>query len=579
MAAQALEGFEAAGLKREQVLSAAGLDPTSIADRRGYIEWTAFVALLDAGFAQLGGDVGRMRLVGRTIARAPSYVLLQRLARTVVSVKRIYEIGARWGTPADLPHVVLEHEALSERRLRFRGTIPEPHAPSLPINHLFEGILLEVPTLIGLPPARLVTSRVTPRTVDVVIELPPSPSIGSRLQRAFRAALHAGEEVDLLEEQRRELAEALAEARRSTAEHFELLDRLPDYVVIHRDGIILWMNRANVKALGYERSEELAGRPLLDLVEPASRDLIRARMRQPVGASVPETSEIRLLGRDGRVVVIEVSPAQAVIFEGKPARVVIGRDVTERVRMAQQLLVADRMASIGMLAAGVAHEVNNPLGYVLNNIEIALKELAPLGEAASRSREVLGVALEGVDRIRTIVRDLLALSRVDDAVVGPVDVRAAVARTLDLAETEIAKRAVLSFVHEPVAPAAGSVARLGQVLLNLVTNALESMRSPAREENRLRVVVRPSSAGGAVVEVIDNGVGIPPEHAARIFDPFFTTKAPGKGTGLGLAISQRLVAEMGGHLSFESAPQKGSTFRVTLAPWEVAAQAADQFVT
>jgi signal transduction histidine kinase len=227
------------------------------------------------------------------------------------------------------------------------------------------------------------------------------------------------------------------------------------------------------------------------------------------------------------------------------------------------------MASVGMLAAGVAHEVNNPLAYVLNNIEMAINGLAPLGEAASHSRAVLGVALEGVDRIRTIVRDLLALSRVDDAVIGPVAVLAVVESTLVLAGKEIGERAVLTFEHEEVAPAAGTVARLGQVLLNLIANALESMRSNVRTENRIRVVVRPSCAGGAVVEVSDNGVGIPAEHATRIFDPFFTTKPPGKGTGLGLAISHRLVAEMGGELSFESTPQVGSTFRVTLAPWEV----------
>jgi PAS domain S-box-containing protein len=420
----------------------------------------------------------------------------------------------------------------------------------------------------GLPRATLVTSVVTPRELDVVIDLPPSPTIGGRVRRALRAALHASETVDLLEEQRRELSEALTEARRSTEEIRALLDHLPDFVMIHRDGVILWMNRANLAALGYERTEEVAGTPLLELVEPAARDTIAARMRQPAGANLPEMAEVRLLARDGRVVVVEVSPSRVVSFEGRPARLVAGRDVTERVRMQQQLLIADRMASIGMLAAGVAHEVNNPLAYVLNNIEIAMRALAPLGDAASQSREVLGVALEGVDRIRTIVRDLLALSRVDDTAIGPIAALEIVQSTLALAGKDIEKRAVLTFEHDAIAPVAGSVARLGQVLLNLITNALESMRSDARSENWLRVAVRRSTDGGAVVEVTDNGAGIPAEHASRIFDPFFTTKPPGRGTGLGLAISQRLVAEMGGQLSFESTPGVGSTFRVTLAPWE-----------
>lgn len=569
LAVMALEGFEAVGLDRTELVSAAGLAPRTLADARGYVEWATFARLLDDGWTRLDRDVDQMRRVGRAIARAPSYVLLQRLARTVVSVNRIYDIATRWGSPSAFPHIALEYEALSERRLRFKGSIPEPHAPSIAMQYLCEGVIIETPMLIGLPPATIVSSRVTPRTLDVVIDLPPSPSIAARLRRGVRAALHAGEAVDVLEEQQRELADGLREAQRSTAESRELLDGLPDLVMIHRDGVFLWLNRANVRALGYARSDEIAGRPLLDFVDPESRALIVSQMRQPAGAPAPELGELRLRARDGRVVVIEVSPSQNVQFEGWPARLVAARDVTERVHMREQLLIADRMASIGLLAAGVAHEVNNPLAYVLNNIEMAVKGLAPLGEAARQSREVLGVALEGVDRIRTIVRDLLALSRVDEVVIGPVAVLAVVESTLALARKEIAERAVLTFEHEAVAPAAGTVARLGQVLLNLITNALEAMRSSAREDNRLHVVVRPGADGGAVIEVSDNGVGIPAAHTKRMFEPFFTTKPPGKGTGLGLAISQRLVAEMGGQLSFESTPLRGSTFRVTLAPWEV----------
>ncbi len=354
------------------------------------------------------------------------------------------------------------------------------------------------------------------------------------------------------------------EAQRSSAELIALLDRVPDLVIIHRDGELLWMNRANLELLGYESVEDIAGRSLFEFVEPESRRLTESHMRAPVDPKTVGLSQIRLVARDGRVATVEFSPAQQVIFEREPARLVIAHDVTERVRLQEQLLVADRLASIGMLAAGVAHEVNNPLAWVLNNIEIAMRLLAPLGDAAAQSRQVLGVALEGVDRIRTIVRDLLALSRVDDVVVGPIDARAVVESTLALASKTIGERAELSLATHEVPLARGNAARLAQVLVNLITNALEAMPSGARDANRLRVGVHASN-DGVVVEVIDNGVGIAPENAARIFEPFFTTKTPGSGTGLGLAISQRLVAEMGGWLSFESAPGNGSTFRVTLA--------------
>src|SRR4051812_41501845 len=136
MAVQALEGFEAVGLDRAGLLAGVGLDEATVAEPGGYLAWSTFAALLDAGWTKLDRNVDQMRLVGRAIARAPSYDLLQRLARTVVSVKRIYDVGTRWGTPAALPKVRLEYRALSERVLRFRGSIPEPHAPSIALHHL-----------------------------------------------------------------------------------------------------------------------------------------------------------------------------------------------------------------------------------------------------------------------------------------------------------------------------------------------------------------------------------------------------------------------------------------------------------
>jgi C4-dicarboxylate-specific signal transduction histidine kinase len=159
------------------------------------------------------------------------------------------------------------------------------------------------------------------------------------------------------------------------------------------------------------------------------------------------------------------------------------------------------------------------------------------------------------------------LTRGDDReTLGSVDVRAVVESTMALAAREIEAHASLVCEYEVVPLVRGTNARLGQVLLNLLGNALEAMAGRPKEANELRLAVRCAPSGGAFVEVSDNGVGIAPENAARVFDPFFTTKAQGRGTGLGLSISQRLIAEIGGDLTFESTPEHGSTFRVTLAP-------------
>jgi PAS domain S-box-containing protein len=567
------EAMAEIGIRPDELVAPLGLDATKLADPRNPTDWETFAAILDELSKRLGGKPDALRDLGSRLVRAPSYVFFQKVARTLVSPRSLYEIGQRWVAPANFPHLRLEQTYLPGNRIRFRASIPEPHAPSAPFFYLFEGNLEELPSLLGLPRSTIVSSEVTPRELDTVLELPASSSLLGRAGRRLRATWRSGEALELLEQQRRELAEGLESVKRSTDELRVLFDRLPDLVIIHREGIVLWTNRAVPKVLGYP-SDDLVGRPLLDIVDPVSRDLVSSRMQDSVDRQrgpddVFDLVETRLLTRDGDVVLAEVSPTQEVSFGGQPARLVVGRDVTERMRLRQQLLTADRMASIGMLAAGVAHEVNNPLAYVLNNIEIAIKDLAPLGEATLPSREALGIALEGVDRIRTIVRELLELARVDDAAVGPVDVRAIVESTVALAAQKISERARLETHYAAVPLARGTAARLGQVLLNLLTNALEAMPASSKETNRLRVTVRCSAAGSVVVEVQDNGVGIARENAARIFDPFFTTKSSGSGTGLGLAISQRLVAELGGELSFESVPDRGTTFSLTLLPEEM----------
>jgi len=223
----------------------------------------------------------------------------------------------------------------------------------------------------------------------------------------------------------------------------------------------------------------------------------------------------------------------------------------------------DRLASVGLLSAGVAHEVNNPLAYVLNNIELARK-IAGVPEEAETSRAVLGVALEGVDRIRSIVRDLLLLSRGTDSRGGAIDLRPVIESTLALAAREIEQRArlVTSFGLVPEVDASGP--RIAQVLLNLVSNALEAMHDQPRDGSTLRVETRRAADGRFVFGVEDSGRGISASDQRRIFEPFFTTKGAAEGTGLGLSIAQRLVVDMGGEITVESEEGKGTTFRVFL---------------
>ena len=250
-------------------------------------------------------------------------------------------------------------------------------------------------------------------------------------------------------------------------------------------------------------------------------------------------------------------------------------DVTERRRMLARLQIADRMASIGTLAAGVAHEINNPLAYVLGNVDFSLQQLEALGaspearapddvrEAVRACIGALRDAESGTLRMRDIVRDVMLFSRAEEDVRKPVDLGHALRAALSLADNEIRHRARVALHVDDVPPVQANESRLSQVFLNLLVNAAQAIPEGHADRNEIAVTVRRREAG-VVVEVRDTGSGILPEHRPRLFDPFFTTKPVGIGTGLGLAICHGIVTALGGEIEVESEVGKGSTFRVVL---------------
>ncbi|MBA3539694.1 MAG: GAF domain-containing protein, partial [Deltaproteobacteria bacterium] len=239
-------------------------------------------------------------------------------------------------------------------------------------------------------------------------------------------------------------------------------------------------------------------------------------------------------------------------------------DVTERKAIEGRMLLADRMASLGTLAAGVAHEINNPLAYILANLDFALAELrASTAPEITRSLED---AREGAIRVRTIVHDLRAFSRSDEEVRGPVDLPRIIESSINMAWNEIRHRARLVKDFGATVPVHANDARLGQVVLNLLVNAAQAIPEGAVEDNEIRIVTRTDERGRAVIEVRDTGPGIPQQLRARVFDPFFTTKPIGLGTGLGLSICHSIVAGLGGEITIDDAPGRGCMVRVCLPP-------------
>ncbi len=366
---------------------------------------------------------------------------------------------------------------------------------------------------------------------------------------------------DITERKRAEEALRASEAKFRAAFEFASLGIL----LVDADGRLVETNRAIRRMLG-RGEDELRALAFQEVHPPPDRSSAAAILRQmregTVGAvELPR----RLLRKDGTLaeVVLRASALRDDAGAFRFALAVV-EDVTEKKRLEAQLMLADRMASVGTLAAGVAHEINNPLAFILANLEFAVAEL----RAAAVDPEVVRALAEARDgglRVREIVRDLKAFSRADtEEGHETLDLRRVLQSALGLAQNEIRHRARLEVEVGDIPHVTGSEHRLGQVFLNLLINAAQAVPDGRAAENLVRAVTATAPDGRALVEISDSGSGIAADVLPHIFDPFFTTKPVGVGTGLGLSICHGIVSGLGGEILVESAPGKGSTFRVFL---------------
>ncbi len=256
----------------------------------------------------------------------------------------------------------------------------------------------------------------------------------------------------------------------------------------------------------------------------------------------------------------------------KRALAALATSETKRRSIAQEaeMLRADRMASVGQLAAGVAHEANNPLAYVVANLEYVATELAELpatdaeGKRFSHVLEAVTEAQDGISRVVQIVRDLKSFARDSEDRIESTDVNDVIDAATKMAGALVRHRARIVREYDAVAPVSVDPQRLSQVVLNLVINAAQAI--PENRPDGLIQIRTMATADGrrVVIEVVDDGEGIAPETLGRVFEPFFTTKPVGVGTGLGLSVCRGIIEGYGGDLSIQSELARGTTVRVTL---------------
>ena len=356
------------------------------------------------------------------------------------------------------------------------------------------------------------------------------------------------------------------QARLHTEERFrELIERGPEPLMIHRDGRVLYANAALVNGLRYPSTEELYRVPMNQIVVQEDVAAMEARLKILAndGARLP-TQVYRVRRFDRSIAVIEASSVPF-DYQGKPSILTMLRDVTDRRLLEARLLQADRLAALGTMAAGIAHEINNPLAYVVLNLDWIARKLSETPSDPSNVAgltEMLLEARRGAERVATIVRELRSFSRVDGETRVPVDLAAVVQSAIRIAGHEIRHRARISTSFAPVRPVLANEGRVEQVVLNLLLNAAQAMVESRVAVNEIRACVRQDGEGRTVLEVSDNGQGIAADVLPRIFDPFFTTKPAGVGTGLGLSICHGIVASLGGQITVHSELGEGTTFRV-----------------
>jgi two-component system, NtrC family, sensor kinase len=329
-------------------------------------------------------------------------------------------------------------------------------------------------------------------------------------------------------------------------------------LVLDTAGLISYANRRCYEA-GY-REDELIGHRLVDWVEPSHRKDFEAALETTANGQQVENLELQVRRSDGSMghFSISLSPMrdeQNVVN----SVVVVMTDITDAVLLQAKLAHSERMATIGRLVSGVAHEVNNPLAAILGFTDLLLEN----PEMPASAQEDLQIILQETQRTKDIVQDLLSFARQRPVQREPVQINSVLRQTIKLRSYDFASHGVevTEDLDENLAPALGDAQQLQQVFLNILNNAYDAVQGTGR---RGRIAIRTERDAETVrVIVTDNGTGIAdPEH---IFDPFYTTKQPGKGTGLGLSICYGIVRAHGGEIQcWNNSEGSGSTFVVKI---------------
>lgn len=335
-----------------------------------------------------------------------------------------------------------------------------------------------------------------------------------------------------------------------------LVEVSPDAIFVNRGDRIIFMNDQGLRLFGAVKADEILGKSPFEVFHPDSHALIRERIHQLVegGKTIPIAEE-QIVRLDGEVVDVEVSAARFVDEEGMAILVVV-RDISERKRLQEQLRKTERIAELGTLASGMAHEIGTPMNVILGRAEYLMERVneEPI-------KKGLQTIVSQVERITRVMNQLLSFARRKEPERRAMDLKSVVENSVEIFHERLARHRIQVelTMDEQCRMVQADADQMSQVMINLIMNAVHAMP----DGGTLRIGLAPEK-DMMKLTVTDTGHGIPQEAIEKIFEPFFTTKEFGKGTGLGLTVVKDIIEEHQGSIAVESEQGKGTTFTILL---------------
>jgi signal transduction histidine kinase len=551
----------------DAVMEGSALSREVLARPTQRVPWDDWAALCDR----------YVELVGRETAESSAADLLMEsdlggplrgLAAALTSPTSLYHLAARVVGPMLYRNLAYEFSPLDDGRVAFSVHIPEPYRESEGWMLMARGALSAVPRFLGAADA-VVVGSLGPRGGRLELMLPPSLTWWSRVKRWFRLWRGAQAVTDELLLQQRALLESERSLQDTEQINRALVESFPDLMIILDGDLQVVEIHAAREGVDARVLAGARGRPFFDILRErgvmseTEAEAERVRVSSVLRDGRPEQFEYRM-GRGPAAPVMDIR----IVPIGSGRLLIVVRDVSDRAALERRLAVSERMAWMGQLAAGVAHEVNNPLTYVTANVEMLLEDVRSGQLDAGQLETLLQECLEGAERVRDVVRDLSQFSRVSEAAMEPLQVADVIRSAVSMAAHSTRHRTELTTdVPDALPKVSGDTTRLSQVVVNLLINAAHATED--QDDGRVTLSARAedtASGSGSEVSIYvdDNGPGIPDDALERVFEPFFTTKKAGQGTGLGLSISQRVILEMGGTLTAENRDEGGARFAIRL---------------